>query len=192
MRFCHLSSNFFLNVQFSDLPRVIQSLTQYSKRLLGRSSGDQNVNKVSSDSPPSRSYNDFRFTSFVFFVIVNYYKMETVIFNILCHLLFLFAIKERKEDRMKERKQIQSCVAFLNWHFGVLFSSTLCIVGTCQCMECTSQQTFKVSSFFGTHTSQQHQIKYLLETNCLYRFLMPATATSVQLIRFSWPWISVA
>lgn len=57
-------------------------------------------------------------------VIVSFYKMETVYFNIMCHLINLFAMKGRK----KASKQLLSVIAFLSLNFRVLlFCALLCL-----------------------------------------------------------------
>jgi hypothetical protein len=116
-------------------------------------------------------------------MIIDFYKMETVRFNMTCLLIILFALKERKE--------ILPFVAFFNHYFRAFNFEyfSVHVVGTCQCTECivhNQNRCLKYPPSTWTHASQWRQIGPLMETSCLDT--MSATATSVQLITLLWSW----
>jgi hypothetical protein len=64
--------------------RVIHSSSTILRTFLGRSSAAENVNKDSSDSPPFPELQPVNVYVALIIMIVEFYKLETISFNIKC------------------------------------------------------------------------------------------------------------
>jgi hypothetical protein len=102
--------------------RVIQSCSTNFKKILGRSFGAENVNKVHFRFATVSDFRLFLCVD-VAFITVDFYKMETIRYNITFQLISLFAMKE-----------ILPFLASFNRHFRALLLVyfSVHVVGTCQ------------------------------------------------------------
>jgi hypothetical protein len=101
--------------------RMIQSYSTIIMEVVGEVIWSENVNEVFAHSPPFPSYVFFIGVAFII-VTVDFYKVETIRFNIICQLSSLFAIKERNS----------ALCSIFNHCFVVLLLVPFCVVGSGQ------------------------------------------------------------
>jgi hypothetical protein len=82
--YVHIRSMYILYIHITQI--AIQISSTILRKLFWRSFEAENVNKVLMASQQFQSYDVATLVSFVVFIIVDveFYKMETILFNIIC------------------------------------------------------------------------------------------------------------